>query len=107
MFEILAAAQTAQTTVPVSQEMTQIYGPAVAILVALGGWKGIAQGILWLQGRNGNGHSRKYVPQSECNLRHEKDNQMTGTLVKSIDKLEVAVTRLHERIDEIGSDRRK
>jgi len=110
MIEILAEmaemAQTAQTaTAPTAM---QTYGPIGALLLAMGGWKGIAQAILWFQGRqaNGNGSAHKYVPQTECNLRHEMDNQMSAALVKSIDKLEEAVTRLHDRIDTIGGDQR-
>ena len=100
-FWILAAATT--ETVIQAPTALQTYGPAGAIIIAMGGWKGVAQGILWLQGRTGP-RSGKYVPKTECELLCKKNDQMTAILVKSIDKLEVAVTRLHDRIDHHGDE---
>ena len=100
MIEIVAAA--AAETATQAPSAVQTYGPAAALLIAMGGWKGIAQGILWLQGKSGNEKANgRYVPQVECTLRHEKDAQMNASLVKSMDKLEQAVTRLHDRIDHV------
>lgn len=106
MIEILAAA--AETAVQ-SPSALQTYGPAGAILIALGGWKGIAQGILWLQNRssNGNGIAVKYVPQTECDLRHDKNAQQAANLVKSMDRLEQAVTTLSGRIDHVLDARKE
>jgi hypothetical protein len=94
MLTILAEAAAAQTPTAV-----QTYGPVAAVLLALGGWKGIAQGIVWLQGRNGDGH--KFVPASECALRHEAAAGATAALAKSVDKLEGSISKLHERIDKL------
>jgi len=98
MIEILAAATE---TVYQSPTALQTYGPAGALLLALGGWKGIAQGIVWLQGRNGNGNGHKFVPASECALRHEAAAAATAALAKSVDKLEASISKLHERIDKL------
>ena len=96
MLTILAEAAAAQTPTAV-----QTYGPVAALLLALGGWKGIAQGIVWLQGRNGNGDGHKFVPASECALRHEAAAGATAALAKSVDKLEGSISKLHERIDKL------
>ncbi len=97
MIEILAAAT--ETAVQGPGAITT-YGPW-GILIALGGWKGIAQGIVWLQGRNGNGDGHKFVPASECALRHEAAAGATAALAKSVDKLEGSISKLHERIDKL------
>jgi len=102
MFEILAAATETVIQTPTT---LQTYGPVGALLLTLGGWKGIAQGILWLQSRNGNGNPRRMIDERACDHRHEAEERARltemGSLVKSMDKLESAITRLHERFDEI------
>lgn len=102
MVEILlaeAAAQTAPTAL-------QTYGPAATILIAFGGWKGIAQMIVYLQGRGGNGNSkRRAIDERACDRRHEEEAKLRAAemapLTHSIEKLDGSVTRLHQRIDEL------
>jgi len=100
MIEMLVAA--AETGVQVPGPITT-YGPW-GILIALGGWKGIAQGILWLQGRNANGNHRRMIDEKECDRRHAEEAKYRalemGQLTKSLDALNSNVTRLHERFDE-------
>lgn len=98
MIEILAAAAEGPTA-------AQTYAPAAMILVALGGWKGIAQGILWLQGRNGNGNGngKRTVDEKACDRRHAEEAKYraleTGQLVKSLDTLTLSVNKLNDRFD--------
>lgn len=104
MIAILLA-EAAATVAPVAPTAMQTYGPAAALVIALGGWKGLAQTILWLQGRGGNGNSkRRAIDERACDRRHEEEAKLRAAemapLTRSIDKLDGSVTRLHERIDE-------
>jgi hypothetical protein len=87
----------------VQPSTVQTYGPVTTLLLALGGWKGLAWGILWLQGRNGN--TKRLIDERACDRRHASEERVRtkeiDTMVKSMDKLEAAVTRLHERFDQI------
>ena len=107
MIEILLAEAVATTT-PTAM---QTYGPAATLLIALGGWKGLAQAVLWLQGRNGNdAGKRRTIDERACDRRHEEEAKLRAAeiapLTNSINKLDGSVTRLHERIDEFLGQQR-
>lgn len=103
MFDVLAA---------MSQTTVQDYGPAAAILIALGGWKGIAQAILWLQGRTGKefrtNEEGKHVSEEMCKFRHEqfdkRQDERHQTLVAGINEVKESIRSLHGRMNGIGHD---
>ena len=114
MFELLAAL-TAEGVVETVQVVhpgaLQTYGPIGAVLLAMGGWKGIAQALLYFQGRTGKRYrtseNGKHVSEAMCKLRHaeleKRADERYDTLVGGINEVKAGIQLLHERVNEIIS----
>ena len=86
----------------------QAGGAAVVVIAALGGQRGLEALITAWRGKHRaepkipDGFSAKFVPQTECDLRHARDQAVSKNLAESIDRLNASITRLHDRIDRLS-----
>lgn len=101
------AVQTAEALAPVSRAVaTPLYETVGAVVLAMGGWKGIAQCIVWIRGsKQSPDDERRLVDEKACEKRHAEDERVRtnemGLLTKSIDRIDSSIVRLHERLDEV------
>lgn len=89
----------------------------VAVIMALGGQKGLESLIVAWRGRagskngsgaaNGNG---KYVSEQVCMVRHTEQEKLQNSryqaIASALRELRDNVTRIHERIDDLANHRR-
>lgn len=80
----------------------QAGGAAVVVIAALGGQRGLEALITAWRAKSRAETAPRYVPQSECDLRHARDQAVSENLAESIDRLNASITRLHERIDRLS-----
>jgi hypothetical protein len=95
MLELLLAAATEA----VAPTPLQLYGPLGAVVVLLGGPKGVAWLLGILQSRKGSGNGGKTCPvHAEFAARLDERH---AVITAALERIEAGQVRTHERIDEL------